>query len=666
MKGCPCHLAAIVEFSNDAILSKTLDGVILSWNRAAEKLYGYTAEEIVGKSVSLLIPTDRPYELEGILTRARRREAIDRLESLRVCKNGTVVAVSLTISPICDASGDVVAVSASARDTTERRRSDQLRFHQAAIIESSDDAILSKTLDGVILTWNRAAEKLYGYTAGEIVGRSVSLLIPADRPNEMEGILARAGRGEAIDHFESFRVRKDGSLVPVSLTISPIRDASGNVGAVSTSARDTTERTRQRDLEAGREEALEASRLKSEFLATMSHEIRTPMNGVIGMAGLLLDSNLDGEQREYAEAVRNSGQALLLIINDILDFSKIEAGHLDLEDIDFNLAAVAEEVVELLAGAAHARGLEIVVAIDPDIPIVVRGDPGRLRQILTNLVANAVKFTDTGEVVISVAATATETSSVEARFEVRDTGIGIPVDVQARLFESFTQADASTSRRYGGTGLGLAISRRLVELMGGKMAVESTPGSGSTFSFTVSLRPGYGVITDRHVRPVPPVPRAPVGDELTTSRSVLADTPYVGTAKARILVADDNPMNQRFAMLVLEKAGFSVDVVADGAEAVEAVTRGRYNAVLMDCQMPVMDGYAATTEIRRREAGTTHIPIIAVTASAMKGDAERALAVGMDDYVTKPIDRYDLQLVLSRVFGTGHPDGLMTMDSLSP
>jgi PAS domain S-box-containing protein len=644
------HLAAIVESSSDAILSETLEGVILTWNKAAERLYGYTAEETVGKSASRLVPTDRPHEAEDILVRASQGKAIDRFESFRVRKNGSLVPVSLTISPIRNKSGTVVGVSTIARDTTERRRADRLRFQLAAIIESSDDAILSKSLDGVVLTWNRAAERLYGYTADEIVGEPVSLLVPADRPHEAEDILARASRGEAIDHFESFRVRKNGTLVPVSLTISPIRDASGDVVAVSTSARDISERFHQRDLEAGCEQALEASRLKSEFLATMSHEIRTPMNGVIGMAGLLLDTNLNVEQREYAEAVRKSGQALLTIINDILDFSKIEAGHMDLEDIDFDLTAVADDVAELLAGAAHERALKIVVAVDPDIPIVVGGDPGRLRQILTNLVANAIKFTDSGEVVIAVTAVTTGSASVEARFEVRDTGIGIPTEAQAMLFESFTQADASTSRRYGGTGLGLAISRRLVELMGGRMAVESTPGSGSTFSFTVSLRRRSGRITKRPDRPVSV--RAPMVDETAASSTILADTAAAATARARILVADDNPMNQRLAMLVLEKAGFRVDVVANGAEAVEAVTRGRYNAVLMDCQMPVMDGYAAAAEIRRLEAGTARIPIVAVTANAMKGDAERALAVGMDDYVTKPVDRHELELVLTRLIGT--------------
>ncbi|MDQ6910472.1 MAG: ATP-binding protein, partial [Actinomycetota bacterium] len=537
-------------------------------------------------------------------------------------------------------------MAAIARDASERNRSDELRLQLAAIVDSSDDAILSKTLDGIILSWNRAAENLYGYTAEEMIGKPVTVLLPADRQYEVDQILAKVRRGEALEHFESRRVRKDGSIVPVSLTISPVRDASGNVIAASAIARDITERNRQRDLEAAREQALESSRLKSEFLAMMSHEIRTPMNGVIGMVDLLLDTGLDAEQRKYADAVRNSGQALLTILNDILDFSKIDAGHLELEQTDFDVATVVEEVVELLAAGANDKGLELVTAIEPDIATVARGDPGRLRQVLMNLAGNAIKFTDSGNVVIAVTTTTTTTGteadvqSVEARFEVRDTGIGIPPDVQATLFDSFTQADASTSRRYGGTGLGLAISRRLVELMGGAIAVDSAPGRGSTFSFNLPLRRANGRVSRRPGR------RAGQRSETT---GALSDKGLRAPCEMRILVADDNEVNRLLATLLLETAGYRVDVVADGAEVITAMSRDHYDAVLMDCQMPVIDGYAAAAEIRRREAGSTRIPIIAVTASVLKGDAERALAAGMDAYISKPIDTDELYRALTRL-----------------
>ncbi|HEX8771901.1 MAG TPA: PAS domain S-box protein, partial [Acidimicrobiales bacterium] len=536
-------------------------------------------------------------------------------------------------------------MAAIARDTIERNRSDELRYQLAAIVDSSNDAIVSMTLDGVILSWNRAAENLYGYTDEEMIGKPVSTLLPADRPHEIDHILAKVRRGEAVENLESLRVRKDGSTVPVSLTISSVRDASGSVVAVSAIARDVTERNRQRDLEAASEQALESSRLKSEFLAMMSHEIRTPMNGVIGMAELLLDTGLEAEQRKYAEAVRNSGQALLTILNDILDFSKIDAGHLELEETDFDLATVVEEVVELLATGANDKELELVTAIEPDIATLVRGDPGRLRQVLMNLAGNAIKFTDTGKVVIAAAtrttnaATDADIASVEARFEVRDTGIGIPPDVQATLFDSFTQADASTSRRYGGTGLGLAISRRLVELMGGTIAVHSAPGQGSTFSFNLPLRPADGRASAR--------PGRHAGQRSETA-GPLSDKRLL-PGGMRILVADDNEVNQLLARLLLETAGYRVDVVADGVEVIAAVSRDHYDAVLMDCQMPVIDGYAAAEEIRRREAGATRIPIIAVTASVLKGDVERSLSAGMDAHIAKPIDRDELYRALNRL-----------------
>jgi len=574
---------------------------------------------------------------------------------------GKVVLMAGTAQDVTESENRVVA-----REMAERRRTDEARFQLAAIVDSSDDAIFSKTLDGVILSWNKAAEKLYGYTEDEIVGKSVSVLVPADRSGEVEDILARVRRGEAVEHFESLRVRKDGSLVPVSLTVSPVRDPSGSVVAASAIARDITERNRRIDLEAANERAVAASRLKSEFLATMSHEIRTPMNGVIGMTGLLLDTDLDAEQQRYAESVRNSGQTLLAIINDILDFSKIEAGRLDLEEIDFDLAAVVGEVEELLAGTAHDKGLELVSEVEHSVPTVVQGDPGRLRQILVNLVGNAVKFTETGKIVTSLTTTATGDSSIEASFAVSDTGIGISRDLHSKLFDSFTQADASTTRRHGGTGLGLTISRQLVELMGGILLVDSSPGLGSTFSFTVTFHTNHGAEQKGRDRlafggQVHAGPASGVGTRQVIAGQSVHDWPApaspsptpkrgVGTG-TRILVVDDNSVNQLLAVVLLKKAGYAVDAVADGVEAVEAVTRGQYDAVLMDCQMPVMDGYAATAEIRRRETGTAHIPIIAVTASAMAGDAERALAAGMDDYITKPIDRSQLHLALTHLLG---------------
>ncbi|MBW3614103.1 MAG: response regulator [Actinobacteria bacterium] len=771
------RLASVVESSVDAIIAKQLDGTITSWNKAAEALYGYSAEEAVGRPISMLVPPDRADEVGWILDRISRGESVADHKTTRITKSGRPATVALTVSPIRDRSGTVVAASTIARDVTERERGEELVRQQAEslrelgeLMELTHDAIIVRDAGGRITFWNGGAERRYGWSGEEAVGQVSHELLETEFPlpvEEIEAVLAGEGRWEG----ELVHSTRDGRRLEVASRWALRRGGPGREGAVLEINNDVTaQKQAQRELTAAKEEAERATRAKSEFLANMSHEIRTPMNGVIGMTGLLLDTYLSGEQREYAETVRGSAEALLTIINDILDFSKIEAGRMELEEIDFDLATAVEEVADLLAERAERKGLEMIVALRPGTPRMVRGDPGRVRQILINLVGNAIKFTEDGEVVVRVAPAGQDGEATMVRFEVEDTGIGIPPGARERLFTSFTQADLSTTRRYGGTGLGLAICRQLSELMGGEIGVESEPGRGSTFWFTVSLREaaenpnlsprlaglsGLRVLvvddnaTNRTilrenlmswgVRPScaagagealellkaagaegDPFSLAvldyhmPEMDGMDLARAVRADPALAGVrlvmltssgrrgdaavahqagidafltkpvrqsalydclatvlgrearrekapivtryslyeananARGHLLVVEDNAVNQKVASRMLEKLGYRVDVAANGLEAVEAVARIPYGAVLMDCQMPEMDGYEATRLIRQLDGERARVPIIAMTAGAMREDEERCLAAGMDDYVTKPVDVGRLDAALGR------------------
>jgi PAS domain S-box-containing protein len=789
------RLRQLLDAAPDAMVVTGRAGIIEMVNAQTSRLLGYTSDELVGQSIDVLVPdaeTAAHGALRAAFVDAPTNRAMGAGRELNARhRDGRAIPVSIALSPV--ETGDGLLVTAAIRDMTDTRREQGLlRAAEEQFRRAFDDALAGMMildLDGRFTRVNDALCEILGHPRPALLGRAEEdFTHPDDRASAARSL--RTLIGGAGDHqaHEKRYVDADGQIVWASVGLTLTHDADGRpVQFIGQVQNVTNDRRAAQELAAAHDQAVNASRLKSAFVANMSHEIRTPLNGVIGMSGLLLDTHLDDEQREYADAVRTSGEALMALIDDILDFSKIEAGKLELDEQAFDVRELVEGACTMLGAQADEKGLELVCLIERGVSDTVYADGPRVRQVIVNLLTNAVKFTASGEVVVRVCRPPAGDPS-RLRFEVSDTGIGIDDRATRQIFDAFAQADGSTTRRYGGTGLGLAICKRLVELMGGQIGVESSPGRGSTFWFTLGLgsidgvadleavdadrRPAdrgergdlqtpvlddshasHGdllalVVDDSHASRMAledqlgswgmpcttaadadaalallraaardgraydvvvvdqrmpgtsgvafaaevradralgqprllmltsgateraaatavgvdgfvakPVRRARLREEIARVLGIGTDDPpaarrtreprAVGDAP-KALVADDVAVNRLVVRRLLEKRGCLVDTATDGRVALELHACEAYDIIFMDCQMPSLDGYQATTEIRRREGSRRHTPIVAMTAHTLKGDREHCLAVGMDEYVAKPVDPQLLDEILDR------------------
>jgi PAS domain S-box-containing protein len=775
--------------SDYALLMLDPHGNVVSWNTGAERIKGYRADEILGKHFSCFyLPEDVAEGHPDEELRIATLEGRYREEGWRVRKDGSRFLAEVVITAVRDKHGRLNGFSKVTRDITERKRSlDSLQASEERfrlLVDAvSDYALLMLDPHGKVVSWNTGAERIKGYKADEIVGKHFSCFyLPEDIAQGHPEKELRIAAGEGRYKEEGWRVRKDGSRFLAEVVITAIRNKNGELAGFAKITRDITERRKfDQQLQKAKETAESADAAKGNFLANMSHEIRTPMNGVIGLTGLMLNGELNPQQREFAETIRTSGETLLVIINDILDFSKIEAGKLLIELLDFDLIEAVESSLDLLAETAHNKGIELACEIAPDVYASLRGDPGRLRQILTNLLGNAVKFTVKGEVLLRVSMASQTETHATVQFDIQDTGVGISPEQQSGLFKPFSQADGSTTRKYGGTGLGLAIAKHLVSLMGGKIGVESRPQKGSRFWFTARFEKLMAPAMPRNTNMVCDL-RALIVDDNATNRQILLhqllawkmepdcaasgeealkmmraaasegrpyglalldfqmpemdglrlasaikSDPAISlirlvlltshgqllspaqleefgidacvikpakqsrlfdciiyaidrkgsptsppqtvalrpasfpvevpplTRKAHVLIADDNHINCTVALGQVRELGYTAEAVADGLEVIRALAQFSYDVILMDCQMPDLDGYEATKIIRRREQALdgrcpwkAPVHIIAMTAHALHGEREKCLAAGMDDYIPKPVRIHELKLALER------------------
>ena len=653
----------VIDTAISAVIGMDEKGTIIDWNAQAEETFGWTRHEAIGLAMADLIVPAAHREahrrgLERFLTTGQGPILNKRIEVTALRRNGAEFPIELAITPL--RLENAYTFTAFVVDITERKRAEQaLRTSEerlAMTVQSSHIGIWDWdiTTNAVYLSPQWKQQLGYDDTAlGNRYEEWESRIHADDRRLVQETLQACLdGRRQQFE-YEHRLLHRDGTFRWILSRGSLLRDVNGVALRMVGIHIDTTDRKRaEEELRAAKEAAEAASKSKSEFLANMSHEIRTPMNGVLGTTELLLNSDLTDKQRHLASTVHRSGRTLLAIINDILDFSKIEAGKLDLESVGFDLSHVLSESLELFREAARRKGLELTQNTNERVPLYLKGDPVRFRQILMNLLSNAVKFTERGTISLTCDVVESTAQRVLLQLAVTDSGIGISPTARSRIFDAFSQADGSTTRRYGGTGLGLSIAKQLVSLMGGTISVESTPGSGSIFSFTAwfdrqPLGESFAATLTSHA--LFPLPHSASGQSAGATcflSSIFSkNTEDVSQSAGRVLLAEDSPVNREVAVGMLESLGYQVDVVENGRQALLAAEGDHIDMILMDCQMPEMDGLTATGKIREREhsLGRRRLPIIALTAHAIQGDRDQCLAAGMDDYLTKPYSRVQLR-----------------------
>ena len=616
-------VSIIANAMDDAVIGTDTDGIITLWNAGASQLYGYTEAEAIGQPMHAIVPAARQAEELELRRRAMAGDVVRDVETVRARQDRSTVAVSVSMTGIRAADGTVAGVLRVARDVTGRRAAEHAAPRLAAIVESSDDAIVSKDLDGIVTSWNRAAERMFGYSAAEMIGESIRVIVPADRQSEEDTVLALIRRGERVDHYETLRRRKDGTYLPISLTVSPIRTDDGVVIGASKIARDITER-KAAEVERARllAELQDASRLKDEFLATLSHELRTPLNAILGYARMMRTGIISAEKRtRVVDVIERNASSLAQIVEDVLDVSRIVSGKTRLEIQSVDLSAIVRDAAATALPAAQAKGIQIDVEFDPTAG-PVSGDPERLRQVLWNLLSNAVKFTGPGGRV----GASIERHDDYVELVVRDTGIGISADFLPHMFERFRQADAGTNRERGGLGLGLGIARQLVEMHGGTIHAESGgKGQGATFRVRLPLQP----------TPCQPQPlREASGAAPNMTTVAVPDLRGV-----RVLAVDDDADALGMVREILETTGAYVSTAASAAEALALLEQGPADVMVADLGLPRMDGFELIAEIRRSTQPLVRsMPAAALTAYVRSEDRLKALRCGFQLHLPKPID----------------------------